>query len=69
MGSSANVPPPPPGGRGVLCVILGKGVPRGLWNPYPMPDHVQLILQSCTRLDTGNPYPTQYLLFLELYNC
>ena len=24
---------------------------------YPIPDHVQLILQPYTRLDTENPYP------------
>ena len=45
----------------------GGGVLLGLGNPYPIPDHVQLILQPYTRLDTKNPYPILDLLLLELY--
>ena len=56
------------GGGGVLCMFLGGGVPLGLWNPNPVPDHVQLILEPYTRLDTKNPYPIPDLLFLELYH-
>ena len=57
-----------PGVRGeVLCIFLGGGVPLGLWNPYPIQDHVQLILQLYAKLDTENPYPIPDLLFLELY--
>ena len=56
------------GGGGVLCIFLGGGVPLGLWNPYPIPDHVNLILQPYTRLDTENHYPIPDLLLLELYH-
>ena len=42
------------------------GVLLKLSNPYPIPDHVQLILQPCTRLVTKNPHPIPDLLFLEL---
>ena len=47
--------------------FLGGGVPWGLWNPYLIPDHVQLILQPYTKLDTKNPYPILDWLLLELY--
>ena len=53
-----------PGEGGVLCIFLG--VLLGLLNPYPIPDHVQLILQPYSRLDTENPYPIPDLLLLEL---
>ena len=64
-GREIIIPPPPParweegGGGGrrreVLCI-------------YHLPDHVQLILQPYTRLDTENPYPIPDFLFLELYH-
>ena len=33
------------GGWEVLSIFWDGGVPLGLLNPYPVPDHVQLILQ------------------------
>ena len=56
------------GGEGALCRIsFGKGVPLGLSNPYPIPDHVQLILQPNTRLDTLYPIPCLRLAIF--WNC
>ena len=49
-------------------VGVGVGVGVELCYLYPIPDHVQLILQPYTRLDTENPYPIPDLLFLELYH-
>ena len=54
--------------QGGLCKFLGGGVLLGLWNPYSILDHAQLILQPYTRLDTENTYPIPDLLFLELYH-
>ena len=48
-----------------LGIFLVGGVPLGLLNPYPIPDHVQLILQPYTRLYTKNPYPIPDVLFLS----
>ena len=55
---------------GVLWIYLGRGVPLGLWYPYPFPDHVKLHLVTlfCTRFEKFLPYPRPVCL-QELYFC
>ena len=47
------------GGGWALFIFFGGGVPLGPGNPYPIPDHVQLILQPYTRLENEIPTLSQ----------
>ena len=56
------------GGAGGYSVYFWEGYTTGTLNPYPIPDHVKLILKPYTRTDTENPHPIPDLLLLELYH-
>ena len=47
----------PPGGGGVIPKKLGRGVPLGYKNSYPVQDHKTLILRPCSRVNVKKRYP------------
>ena len=42
-------------GAGLVERVLGVGVLLGVWDAYPIPDHVQLNFVNFSRLDVKNP--------------
>ena len=62
------------GGGEIIPARLGSYLKFAPWWGYGyflglhIPDHVQLILQPYTRLDTENSYPIPHWLFLEVYH-